>query len=119
MAKKKKIKGFDALEQEIARLQKRSVDLEDVLLERVDHFRDNYKRMALNSIIPGSGKHTSMISAAGKVAKFAWESGKFKNFATGALITALEFFGVQLGIKLFNKFAKSRKEKKDNEPEFE
>ncbi|SHL93098.1 hypothetical protein SAMN05444266_105511 [Chitinophaga jiangningensis] len=118
MAKKKKITGFDALELEVARLKKRSIDLEDVLLDRVDFFRDNYKKMALNSIIPGSAKHSNALGIAGKVARFAWESGKFKNFATGALITALEFFGVQMGIKLFNKFAQSRKKKEDGQQEF-
>ncbi|NIG52373.1 hypothetical protein [Chitinophaga sp. Cy-1792] len=123
MPKKKKINGFDALEQELDRLKKRSVRLEDQLLDRVDYFKDNYKKMALNAVIPGSGNHKGAISMAGKFARLAWESGKFKNFATGALMTALEFFGVQLGIKLFNKVADARKKKKESkrqaeEPDF-
>jgi hypothetical protein len=46
------------------------------------------------------------------VAKIAWESGKFKSFATSSLITALEFAGVRMGINLFDKYRKGRSHKK-------
>ncbi|MBS0025825.1 hypothetical protein ACTJJ0_09730 [Chitinophaga sp. 22321] len=110
---RKKIDSFEALELEIARLKMRSRQLENEMGNRVDYFRDNYKKMALNAVIPGSAKHSGALNVALNVAKMAWGSGKFKNFATGALMTALEFIGVQLGINLFNKVTKSRKKKKE------
>jgi hypothetical protein len=39
------------------------------------------------------------------------QSGKFKTFATGALMTVLEFVGVRLGINLFNKYQQHRRKK--------
>jgi len=110
---RKKINSFETLELEIARLKMRSKQLENEMGNRVDYFRDNYKKMALNAVIPGSAKHSGALNVAMNVAKMAWGSGKFKNFATGALMTALEFIGVQLGINLFNKVTKSRKKKKE------
>jgi len=110
---RKKIDSFESLELEIARLKMRSRQLENEMGNRVDYFRDNYKKMALNAVIPGSAKHSGALNIAMNVAKMAWGSGKFKNFATGALMTALEFIGVQLGINLFNKVTKSRKKKKE------
>ncbi|MFY0253072.1 hypothetical protein ACDQ55_03875 [Chitinophaga sp. 30R24] len=110
--RKIKVTNFETLELEIARLKTRSKQLENELGNRVDHFRGNYKKMALNTVIPGSTKHSGMFNVAMNVAKIAWGSGKFKNFATGALMTALEFIGVQLGINLFNKVTKSRRKKK-------
>ncbi|ASZ10399.1 hypothetical protein KTO58_23685 [Chitinophaga pendula] len=109
---KVKVTNFDTLEQEINRLNRRKRQLEHELAGRVDYFKDNYKKMALNAVIPGAGKHSSVLGVAGKVAQFAWESGKFKSFATGALMTALEFVGVRLGINLFDQFSKRRKKKK-------
>lgn len=109
----KKINSFETLELEIARLKMRSRQLENEMGNRVDYFRDNYKKMALNAVIPGSAKHSGAMNVAFNVAKMAWGSGKFKNFATGALMTALEFIGVQLGINLFNKVTKSRRKKKE------
>ncbi|WP_143308621.1 hypothetical protein [Chitinophaga vietnamensis] len=110
--RKVKINSFETLELEIARLKMRSKQLEDELGDRVDFFKDNYKKMALNAVIPGSGKHRGTLNMVGNVARVAWESGKFKNFATGALMTVLEFVGVQLGIKLFNKVTENRRKKK-------
>lgn len=109
---KVKITNFETLEQEISRLNRRKRQLENDLAGRVDYFKGNYKKMALNAVIPGAGKHGSALGIAGKVAKFAWESGKFKSFATGALMTALEFVGVRLGINLFDQFTKKRRKKK-------
>jgi hypothetical protein len=111
--RKVKVNSFETLELEIARLKMRSRQLESELGNRVDYFKDNYKKMALNAIIPGSAKHSSVLNIAGTVAKMAWGSGKFKNFATGALMTALEFIGVQLGINIFNKVTNRRKKKKE------
>lgn len=108
-----KINSFETLELEIARLKMRSKQLENEMGNRVDYFKDNYKKMALNAVIPGSSKHSGAFNVAMNVAKMAWGSGKFKNFATGALMTALEFVGVQLGINLFNKVTKGRKKKKE------
>ncbi|TWF44649.1 hypothetical protein FHW36_101569 [Chitinophaga polysaccharea] len=110
---RKKIDSFETLELEIERLKRRSRQLENELGYRVDYFRDNYKKMALNAVIPGSARHSGALNVAMNVAKMAWGSGKFKNFATGALMTALEFIGVQLGINLFNKVTKARKKKKE------
>lgn len=109
----KKINSFESLELEIARLKMKSRQLENEMGNRVDYFRDNYKKMALNAIIPGSAKHSGALNVAMNVAKIAWGSGKFKNFATGALMTVLEFVGVQLGINLFNKVTKGRRKKKE------
>ncbi|MCW3462374.1 hypothetical protein [Chitinophaga nivalis] len=110
--RKVKVTNFETLEMEIARLKMRSRQLEDELGNRVDYFKDNYKKMALNAVIPGSGKHSSTLNIVTNVAKMAWGSGKFKNFATGALMTALEFVGVQLGINIFNRVTNRRKKKK-------
>ncbi|HVI48294.1 MAG TPA: hypothetical protein VM802_25725 [Chitinophaga sp.] len=110
--RKVKVTSFETLELEIARLKMRSKQLEDELGNRVDHFRDNYKKMALNAVIPGSGKHSNVLGIAGDVARFALGSGKFKDFTTRLLITAIEFVGVKLGINLFNKVAHRRKKKK-------
>jgi hypothetical protein len=110
---RKKINSFETLELEIARLKMRSRQLENEMGDRVEYFKDNYKKMALNAVIPGSAKHSGALNVAMNVAKMAWGSGKFKNFATGALMTALEFIGVQLGINLFNKVTKSRRKKKE------
>jgi hypothetical protein len=109
---KVKVTTSDKLQQEIARLQKRTRKLENELGDRVDFFKGNYKKMALNSVIPGSAKHTGLLSMAGRVAKIAWESGKFKTFATSSIMTALEFAGVRMGINLFDKFRKTRSKKK-------
>lgn len=110
---RRKIDSFETLELEIERLKRRSKQLENELGDRVDYFKDNYKKMALNAVIPGSARHSGALNVAMNVAKMAWGSGKFKNFATGALMTALEFIGVQLGINLFNKVTKARKKKKE------
>ncbi|NLR78907.1 hypothetical protein [Chitinophaga eiseniae] len=110
---RKKINSFETLELEIERLKRRSKQLEYELGDRVDYFKDNYKKMALNAVIPGSARHSGALNVAMNVAKMAWGSGKFKSFATGALMTALEFIGVQLGINLFNKVTKARKKKKE------
>ncbi|PSL49265.1 hypothetical protein CLV51_101595 [Chitinophaga niastensis] len=111
--RKVKVTSFETLELEIARLKMRSRQLENELGNRVDHFRDNYKKMALNAVIPGSAKHSGVMNVAFNMAKMAWGSGKFKSFATGALMTALEFIGVQLGINIFNKVTHRRKKKKE------
>ncbi|NLR64988.1 hypothetical protein HGH92_11795 [Chitinophaga varians] len=110
--RKVKVTNQETLDLEIARLKMRSRQLENDLGKRVDFFRDNYKKMALNAVIPGSARHSGVLNVAANVAKMAWGSGKFKNFATGALMTALEFIGVQLGINIFNKVTNRRKKKK-------
>lgn len=111
---KVKVTNIDLLQQEITRLKKRSRALENELGDRVSHLKGNYGKMALNSVIPGStgNRHSGFMNVAGRIAKVAWQSGKFKNFTTSALMTALEFAGVRLGINLFDKFRKSRSRKK-------
>src|SRR3954471_19479291 len=109
---KVKVTTTELLQQEITRLKRRTRKLENELGDRVDFFKGNYKKMALNSVIPGSAKHTGLFSMAGRVAKIAWESGKFKTFATSSIMTALEFAGVRMGINLFDKFRKTRSKKK-------
>lgn len=110
--RKVKVTNQETLDLEIARLKMRTRQLENDLGRRVDFFKDNYKKMALNAVIPGSARHSGVLNIAANVAKFAWGSGKFKNFATGALMTALEFIGVQLGINIFNKVTNHRRKKK-------
>jgi hypothetical protein len=109
---KVKVTSTELLQQEIARLKKRTRNLEGELGDRVEFFKGNYKKMALNTIIPGSAKHSGWIGMAGRIAKVAWESGKFKSFATSSLMTALEFVGVRMGIDLFDKYRKGRSKKK-------
>jgi hypothetical protein len=109
---KVKITNAAALQKEIIRLKKRSRALENELGDRVEYFRGNYGKMVLNTIIPGSGGHTGWLNIAGRVSKVAWKSSNAKSFATNALMTALEFVGVRLGINLFDKFRKSRSKKK-------
>jgi hypothetical protein len=109
---KVKVTSADLLQKEINRLRKRSRALENELGDRVGYFKGNFGKMALNSVIPGSSKHSGVLGIAGRVAKIAWQSGNFKSFATSAMMTALEFAGVRLGINLFDKFRKSRSKKK-------
>ncbi|PWV53833.1 hypothetical protein [Chitinophaga sp. S165] len=109
---KVKVTSTELLDKEISRLKKRSRALENELGDRVSYFKGNYGKMALNSVIPGSAKHSGVMGMAGRIAKIAWQSGKFKSFTTSALMTALEFAGVRMGINLFDKFRKSRSKKK-------
>lgn len=109
---KVKITNSTTLQSEILRLRRKSRALENELGDRVEYFKGNYGKMALNSVIPGSAKHSGWMGIAGKVAKVAWQSSNAKSFATNALMTALEFIGVRLGINLFDKFRKSRSKKK-------
>jgi hypothetical protein len=115
--RKVKVDSYETLDFEIARLKKRSRRLERELGNRVDYFKGNYRKMAINAVIPSSARQSGAINVAMNVAKLAWQSGKVKNFATGALMTALEFIGVQLGINLFNKVTKRRRKKKEPEAE--
>lgn len=109
---KVKVTSDALLQQEIIRLRKRTRALENELGNRIDYFKGNYGKMALNSVIPGSAKHSGVMGIVGKVAKIAWQSTKMKSFTTSALMTALEFAGVRMGINLFDKFRKSRSKKK-------
>lgn len=112
---KEKVTSTSLLDKEISRLKKRSRALENELGDRVHYLKGNYGKMALNSVIPGSAKHSGVMGMAGRIAKIAWQSGKFKSFTTSALMTALEFAGVRMGINLFDKFRKSRSKKKKKE----
>jgi len=112
MSKVKKITNFETLELEVARLKKRTRKLELDLSDRVDFFKENYGKMALNSVVPGMGKHKGTFGLISRIAGIAWQSGKFKTFATGALMTVLEFVGVRLGINLFNKYQQHRRKRK-------
>lgn len=109
---KVKVTDVKTLEQEIGRLKRRTRELEGELGERVDFFKGNYKKMAVNAVIPGSSRYSGTLKMAGRFARIAWESGKFKSFATGALMTALEFIGVRLGINLFNKYQQHKKKRR-------
>jgi hypothetical protein len=109
---KVKVTNGDLLQKEIARLKKRSRALENELGDRFHYFKGNYGKMALNSVLPGSTKHNAVLGVVGRIAKVAWQSGKFKSLSTSALMTALEFAGVRLGMNLFDKFRNSRSKKK-------
>lgn len=111
MQKVKKVTNYETLELEVVRLKKRTRKLELELGGRIDFFKDNYGKMALNSVIPGVGKHKGTFGLVSRIAGIAMQSGKFKTFATGALMTVLEFVGVRLGINLFNKYQQHRRKK--------
>lgn len=111
MQKVKKVTNYETLELEVTRLKKRTRKLELELGGRIDFFKDNYGKMALNSVIPGVGKHKGTFGLVSRIAGIAMQSGKFKTFATGALMTVLEFVGVRLGINLFNKYQQHRRKK--------
>lgn len=108
---KNKVKNIDSLEAEIARLQLKSRKLEGELDKRVDHFKGNYKKMAMNTVVPGIA-NSGVVGIVGKVAKLAWQSGKSKSVISSALVTALEFIGVRLGLKLVNNFRNKRHRRK-------
>ncbi len=110
---KVKVTNFDTLEQEVARLRRRSRDLETELGNQVDFFKDNYKGMAINSIIPGVGSGgKGFFKVASHIAGIAWGSRNVKSFATSALMTAVEFIGVRLGINLFSKYQQGRRKRR-------
>ncbi|GAA0531501.1 hypothetical protein [Chitinophaga japonensis] len=111
---KVKVTNAHTLEQEIARLKKRSRELELELAGRVDYFKGNYGKMAINSVIPGaaSGQHKGWFNIGMRIAGIAWQSGNVKTFATRALMTILEFVGVRLGINLFNQYQQQRRKKR-------
>lgn len=115
---KKKVTNLAMLEDEVRRLQEKSRRLEDELGARVDHLRGNYKSMAMNTVVPGIA-NSGVMGFVGKVAKTAWQSGAGKSMLTNVLMTALEFIGVRLGIKLVNNFQKRRRRKKAAQPESE
>lgn len=110
-----KVTHMDALEQEIQRLKKKSRALEAELGERANHLKTNFKGMALNSVVPGNVRKSGALAIVGRVAKIAWESGKFKNFATTALMSAVEYIGVRAGVNLYQKFTSRKKKKKQAE----
>jgi|GEM_PF-586597 len=111
---KVKVTNVHTLELEIARLKKRSRELELELAERMDYFKGNYGKMAINTVIPGAGagRYKGWLGIATRIAGIAWQSGNFKSFATRALMTVLEFVGVRLGINLFNQYQQQRRKKR-------
>ncbi|WP_343304788.1 hypothetical protein AAHN97_24825 [Chitinophaga niabensis] len=108
---KKKVTNLAMLEEEILRLRQKSRGLEDQLGERVDHFKANYRSMAMNSVIPGVA-NSGVLGFVGKVAQTAFKSGSGKSLLTSALMTALEFIAVRFGVKLVNNFQQKRRRKK-------
>ena len=108
---KSKVTDFASLELEIARLEKRKRMLEGELEYRVDYFKENYKSMAMNTVMPGLHK-SGVFGTVGKFAQLAWQSSGSKNVLKSVAMTALEFIAVRFGIKLFNKVAHRRKKKK-------
>ncbi|UYQ92803.1 hypothetical protein MKQ68_22235 [Chitinophaga horti] len=108
---KGKVTDFASLELEIARLENRKRMLEGELEYRVDYFKENYKSMAMNTVMPGLHK-AGVFGAVGKFAQMAWTSTGSKNVLKSVAMTALEFIAVRFGVKLFNKFSHRRKKKK-------
>lgn len=102
---------MEQLDVEIQRLKEKTRRLENELGARVDHLKGNYKSMAMNSVVPGIAK-SGMMGIVGGIAKTAWKSGAAKSALSTALITALEFIGVRLGIKLFDRIRGKRHRKK-------
>lgn len=108
---KVKVKNLAMLDQEIARLQRKSRRLEDQLGSRIDHLKGNYKKMAVNSVVPGIANSGAM-GFLGGMAKTLWQSGSAKSVLTKAALTALEFIAVRFGIKLFNNIKNRRHRRK-------
>ena len=106
-----KVTHMDALNKEILRLKKRTQALELELGDKAAHLKNNFKGMAVNSVIPSNVRQSGAIGIATKVAKIAWESGKFKNFASTALMSVLEYVGVRAGVNLYQKFTHRKKNK--------
>lgn len=102
---------MEQLDVEIQRLQEKTRRLENELGERLDYLKGNYKTMAMNSVVPGISK-SGVMGIVGGIAKTAWKSGTAKSMLTSALMTAVEFIGVRLGIKLFNNIRSKRHRKK-------
>lgn len=107
----KKISNLAMLDDEITRLKLKSRRLENELGNRVDHLKGNYKSMAMNTVLPGIAS-SGVMGIVGSVAKVAWKSSKAKSVLSTALMTALEFIGVRLGIKLVDNFQQKRRRKK-------
>ncbi|MGN6510354.1 MAG: hypothetical protein ACTHLD_12920 [Chitinophaga sp.] len=108
---KVKVKDLAMLELEIARLQKKTRGLEEQLGRRIDHLKGNYKKMAVNSVVPGIANSGAM-GFLGGMAKTLWQSGSAKSALTRAALTALEFIAVRFGIKLFNNIRSKRHRRK-------
>ncbi|WP_123846124.1 hypothetical protein [Chitinophaga lutea] len=108
---KVKVKNMEQLDIEIQRLKEKTRRLENELGERIDHLKGNYKSMAMNTVVPGIAK-SGVLGIVGGIAKTAWKSGATKSVLTSALITAAEFIGVRLGIKLFDNIRNKRRRKK-------
>ncbi len=108
---KQKVKNLAMLEAEVTRLRTKSRKLEAQLGKRFDHLKGNYKTMAMNTVVPGIANN-GVMGFVGRVAKLAWESGKAKSVLSHALVTALEFLGVRLGIKLVDHYRNRRHRKK-------
>ena len=108
---KVKVKDLAMLEQEIERLKHRSPRLEEQLGNRIDHLKGNYKKMAVNSVVPGIANSGAM-GFLGGMAKTLWQSGSAKSMLTKAALTALEFIAVRFGIKLFNNIRSKRHRRK-------
>ncbi|QEH40108.1 hypothetical protein [Chitinophaga sp. XS-30] len=107
----KKIKNLEMLDEEIARLKHKTRRLENELGARVDHLKGNYKTMAMNTVVPGIA-NSGIMGIVGSVAKVAWKSSQAKSVLSTALMTALEFIGVRLGIKLVDNFQRKRRRRK-------
>ncbi|RAJ01486.1 hypothetical protein LX64_03701 [Chitinophaga skermanii] len=111
MAKRIKVTNLDTLELEVARLKVEARLLERELGERGAYLKENFKGMAMNSVVPGIA-NSGVLGFVGKIGKLAWESGKAKSVLSTALMTALEFVAVRFGIKLANNFTTRRRRKK-------
>lgn len=108
---KVKVKNMEQLDVEIQRLQEKTRRLEAELGRRMDHLKDNYKSMAVNTVVPGIA-NSGVMGIVGGIAKTAWKSGAAKSALTSVLMTAVEFIGVRLGIKLFDNIRSRRRRKK-------
>ncbi|AWO01513.1 hypothetical protein DLD77_07310 [Chitinophaga alhagiae] len=108
---KVKVKNMEQLDVEIQRLQEKTRRLENELGERLDYLKGNYRSMAMNTVVPGIA-NSGVMGIVGGIAKTAWKSGAAKSVLTSALMTAIEFIGVRLGIKLFNNIRGKRHRRK-------
>lgn len=107
----KKIKNLADLEREVMRLKLKSRNLETELGDRATHLKNNYKSMAMNTVVPGIA-NKGVMGIVGSVAKIAWQSTKGKSVLSTALVSALEYVGVKLGIKLVDNIRQKRRKKK-------
>lgn len=112
---RKAIKVTDrySLRREKARLKRLCREMEQEGQDRLDHVKQHYGTMALNSIFPDAHPETQFWKLIAYGAKSAWGSTRFKSVLISAAITFLEYIGVKGGVKLVEKLFSRNKDEKE------